>query len=64
MKVHRHRVKIWRNHPFDGPVVPPDRQVPKAHGGLLRYEICACGAVRRSAVNGAAIERGPWMEPA
>lgn len=33
---------------------------PRAHGGRLATECCACGAQRRTNVNGIYVERGAW----
>jgi len=42
--------------------VRPDACDPRAHGGYVRREGCACGAARDVAVNGHHLERGPWHE--
>jgi hypothetical protein len=31
-----------------------------AHGGQEHSEVCTCGAIRRSLVNGCNVEVGPW----
>lgn len=60
MRDHRHRSETTRETVFD--YCPcPDSCDPAAHGGLARWERCACGAVRHTLVNGAHRERGPWV---
>lgn len=38
----------------------PERQ--SAHGGIVRIDVCSCGAVRRTEINGRRRNRGPWRE--
>lgn len=58
---------------FAGPVVYDGQrdniravapEIPIAHHGVTMTETCACGAQRRTNVNGPHLERGPWYRPA
>ena len=56
----------WQNHGWVQCVTPhacaadPRRQ--EAHGGVTRYDVCRCGATRRSERNGGRVNYGPWEE--
>lgn len=59
---HRHRAtRKSKEYPYWGPVaVPPHTENPAAHGGIMYYELCPCGAERPVNANGTAAEHGPW----
>lgn len=48
---------------YQAPVAAPEEQNPSAHGNLCMRDMCACGAVRDTNVNGRHQERGPWQQP-
>jgi len=39
----------------------PARQV--AHGGIVRVDVCRCGAVRHAEINAGRTNYGPWHHP-
>lgn len=59
-KMHRHRPKVSEDRCYAGPVARPENRA--AHGNIVRVDVCACGAVRRTNINGRHVERGPWTE--
>lgn len=63
MTIHRHRAIAAQRHvqAFHGPVASPE--VRAAHGNVCCIDVCACGAHRRTNVNGNHAERGPWLSP-
>lgn len=64
MSHHRHRPKTRKIQAYMGPVTSDvtgyHQQNPAAHGGICRVDVCACGAIRRTNVNGRHTERGRW----
>lgn len=36
----------------------PHRQ--EAHGNITRHDVCSCGAIRKTEINGGRRNRGPW----
>ena len=60
--MHRHRAqsKLSIERGFSGPVAQPQNR--NAHGNICRIDTCACGAQRRTNINGFHSERGPWSE--
>ena len=44
--------------PFSWPVSRDENRA--AHGNICRIERCACGAIRRTNINGQHAERGEW----
>ena len=58
MKQHRHRTKITVTRCYTAPVAHPGN--PAAHGSVCRIDVCKCGAVRMTNVNGMHVERGEW----
>jgi hypothetical protein len=47
--------------------VTPDRCAAQparqsAHGGIVRYQVCSCGAIRPVEINGAHRNYAPWPE--
>lgn len=56
--MHKHRVKTYQDRAFFGPVRHPEK--PAAHGNITRIASCACGAVRRTNINGSHREVGQW----
>jgi hypothetical protein len=59
---HKHRIHRTFTRPFTGSVAVT-REKPQAHGNITIMDICRCGAVRKQNVNGAWLERGPWLMP-
>jgi hypothetical protein len=41
----------------------PSRCELRAHGGIVRIDRCACGATRRTNINGEHVESGGWRLP-
>jgi len=62
--MHQHRTSSTRTVPYTTPAVTdPAKQNRAAHGNIAVEDHCACGAVRRTNINGSHAERGPWIEP-
>lgn len=58
------KVKEIRVRPFFGPVGPPDKQNPSAHGNVcVLEERVSDGARRWRNVNGTHVEFGYWFKP-
>ena len=57
---HRHKSKTVKVTPFNGPIEVCKRPDPRSHGNITVKEVCACGCVRTSNVNGLFSERGAW----
>lgn len=55
---HQHEANREKTTPFTGPVGPPDKQDPQAHGGVCIVETCRCGAERRVNSNAGKVEWG------
>ena len=59
---HRHRpthaISELAPAPYTGPVRWPGN--PAAHGGVSYWQVCRCGATRRTNINGPAHEVGAW----
>lgn len=36
----------------------PQRQ--RAHGNIVRHDVCICGAIRETEINGGRTNYGPW----
>lgn len=62
MKPHRHRAKEERIYGFRGQIWGATPE-PRAHGGVVLMQDCACGATRAINSNGMWEERGPWRAP-
>jgi len=60
---HRHRPVVHRTHGYRG-CVAPDACHSAAHGGVLFYDVCACGATRRINSTGRHSETTGWVAPA
>lgn len=60
MTRHKHRAVRERaaDRPYLGPVSADENRA--AHGGICRVDVCACGAQRRTNINGRHTERGQW----
>jgi len=56
---HRHQTKTTSTHGFTAPIHGA-RCEPRAHGGVVHVDRCACGATRRTNSTGRYEERGPW----
>ena len=61
--MHKHRAKRRTTYCYTGPVASYEKQNPAAHGNVMEYQVCSCGASRCVNINGAAREYGPWMMP-
>ena len=61
--MHKHRVKKRTTYCYTGPVVPYWEQNVLAHGNVMEYQVCSCGASRCVNINGSAREYGPWRMP-
>jgi len=48
---------------YTGPITWAPKPNPAAYGNVCVTDVCSCGAVRRSNVNGSHVERGPWWLP-
>lgn len=57
---HRHQVKNTSTYCYSAPIQGA-KYDPRAHGGVVHVDRCACGAVRRTNSTGKFQERGPWM---
>lgn len=62
MSGHKHRVKETRTYGYRGSIASA-RYEPRAHGGVLHVDVCACGAKRETNANGQFEERGRWYMP-
>jgi len=61
--MHKHRARKSTTYCYTGPVAPYERQNPAAHGNVMEYQVCSCGASRCVNINGSAREYGPWRMP-
>lgn len=61
MSQHRHKAEKSIDRPYMGPVATRENRA--AHGGICVVEICACGATRRTNINGNHAEAGKWVGP-
>lgn len=59
---HRHRAVVHRTHGYRG-CVAPDACRSAAHGGVQHYDVCACGATRRTNSTGRHSETTGWVAP-
>ena len=62
---HQHKIKTSTDRGFTGPVTDETAgryaQNQAAHGNIVRIDTCACGAVRRTNINGRHREYGRWV---
>ncbi len=43
-------------------IAPHESHSERAHGNIVREDVCACGATRLSEINGGATVYGPWND--
>jgi len=63
MDNHKHLIDNQYDQPYTHCVVPPRKLSPRhpfAHGGTVRIQYCACGAVRYVELNGKYRNEGQW----
>ena len=58
--MHRHKAVRAYDKPWTH-CVCPSKCNGAAHGNIIRIEVCECGAVRQTEINGTHILPGPWV---
>jgi hypothetical protein len=59
---HRHRIKSTSTYSYQAPIQGA-KYNPRAHGGVVHVDRCACGATRACNSTGGHTEQGPWRTP-